>query len=69
MWLFWSLLFSKKLLDWCAIFFFFLFKEVGRSVGSFPGVGKLIVDSSEMRLLSWLISEMLLAWPISYFFR
>ena len=47
----------------------FFFKDVGRSVGSFPRVCKLIVDSSEMRMLSWLISEMSLALPISYLFR
>ena len=42
-------------------------KDVDRSVGSFPGVAMLIVDSSEMRLIIWLISEMLLALLISYF--
>ena len=51
------------------VLFCFFFKDVGWSVGSFPGVGKLIVDSSDMRLIRWLISDMLLALPISYFFR
>ena len=61
--------FSVKLLDWCVGFVLFFFKDVGWSVGSFPGVGKLIVDSSDMRLIRWLISDVLLALPISYFFR